>query len=230
MEAIILAGGFGKRLQNHIKKIPKPMAPINNRPFLDYIFYYLKNYGIKKVILSVYYKSEVIKQYYNSIYNVIKITYSNDEKPLGTGGAIKAALAKTKNKNVFVINGDTYFDVDLHILMSEHIINNNDITLSIKPMSDFDRYGFVMTDSKGRIVAFEEKKFQEYGKIDGGIYLINNNIFKTYKGNVKFSFTDFIKNNLKRLKVGSVSFDELFIDIGTPKDLERAQKILKNHL
>jgi len=232
LEAIILAGGFGTRLKNKIKNIPKPMALVNNKPFLDYILNYLNSNGVTKIILSVYYKSDVIKQYYNdnTFYNGIKITYSHDKAPLGTGGAIRAALTKSSNDNVFVINGDTYFDVDLHLLMDKHVKNNNDITLSLKPMSNFNRYGFVKTELDGNIIAFEEKKYQKYGKIDGGIYLINNNIFNSYKENKLFSFSDFIKNNLYNLKIGSVSFDGIFIDIGTPEDLAKAQKIFKSQI
>ena len=230
MEAIILAGGFGTRLQNAIKGIPKPMATINNNPFLDYVFYYLKNNGITNVILSVYYKSDVIRQYYNSAYNGIKITYSNDKAPLGTGGAIRAALSKSTNTNVFVINGDTYFEIDFYRLMEKHTKNNNDITLSLKPMSNFNRYGFVKTKIDGKIIAFEEKEYQKYGEIDGGVYLIKNNIFEMNEDIENFQFSDFIKNNLNSLNIGSVSFDKLFIDIGTPEDLAKASEILKYNL
>ena len=98
MEAIILAGGFGTRLKEKINYLPKPMAPINNKPFLDYLFYYLNNQGVGRAVLSVFHKSEIIKQHYNYLYNGIIISYSNDKIPLGTGGAIKAALMKSMNK------------------------------------------------------------------------------------------------------------------------------------
>ncbi len=230
MEAIILAGGFGTRLKNKIKNIPKPMVPINNKPFLDYIFYYLKKQGVTHVILSVYHKSEVIKQHYNYSYNSIKITYSNDEIPLGTGGAIRAALIKSMSENVIVINGDTYFEVVLDKLMGTHINSNNDITLSLKPMSNFCRYGFVETENDGNVIQFKEKEFREHGNINGGICIIKNTVFNQYEGDKSFLFSDFITNNLIKLKIGSVLFDELFIDIGTPEDLSKAQRILKNYL
>jgi len=230
MEAIILAGGFGTRLQSRVPNIPKPMAPINNRPFLDYLMDYLIENKVKQVILSVYYKFDLIKNHYRNSYKGMNISYSIDTEALGTGGAIKAALPQLKNDNVFIINGDTYFNVNLSLLFNNHVDNNNDITLSLKPMKDFERYGFVETDSNGQVLSLKEKKYRNYGEIDGGVYLINRNIFNSLEIRKKFSFNDFIMNNLSNLKVGSLLFDELFIDIGIPEDYDKAYKVLANQL
>ena len=146
MEAIILAGGFGKRLRGVVGNVPKPMAPVNNRPFLDYLLDYLILNKTKSVIISVYYKYDLIKNHYGSNYKEITISYSIDNTELGTGGAIKDALFMAHDDHVFIINGDTYFNVNLSRLYKEHIANNNDITLSLKPMKNFDRYGIVETD------------------------------------------------------------------------------------
>jgi D-glycero-alpha-D-manno-heptose 1-phosphate guanylyltransferase len=228
METIILAGGFGKRLQGVVGNVPKPMAPVNNRPFLDYLLDYLILNKTKSVIISVFYKYDLIKNHYGSNYKEITINYSIDDAELGTGGAIKAAFLMAHDDHVFVINGDTYFDVNLSRLFKEHVTNNNDITLSLKPMSNFDRYGFVETDSNGYVLSLKEKKYCDYGEIDGGIYLIKRNVFASFENNNRFSFNDFIMNNLKNLKVGSLLCDELFIDIGTPEDYEKAHKVLGN--
>ena len=229
MEAIILAGGFGTRLQNKLGNIPKPMAPINNRPFLDYLLGYLIKNKVKRVIFSVYYQYQIIKNHYDDCYRNIDILYSIDTEELGTGGAIKNALLMVNDNHVFLINGDTYFNVNLSRLYKEHIANNNDITLSLKPMKNFDRYGIVETDSNAKVLSLKKKQYHDYGKIDGGIYLIKKNIFSVFKSSNKFSFNDFIKNNLKNLKVGSLLFDELFIDIGIPEDYDRAHLILENY-
>ena len=228
MEVIILAGGFGTRLQSKVRDIPKPMAPINNRPFSDYVLDYLTTNKVKQVILSVYYKYELIKNYYGSNYNGMNISYSIDSEELGTGGAIKAAVQKSKNDHIFIINGDTYFNINLAHLINNHVNNNNDITLSLKSMTNFERYGFVETDSSGQVYSLKEKKYRNYGKVDGGIYLINRSIFNSYENKKKFSFNDFIMNNLNNLKVGSLLFDELFIDIGIPEDYKRSHKLLMN--
>ena len=229
-EAIVLAGGFGKRLQSRVQNIPKPMAPINNKPFLDYLFDYLIKNKVKRVILSVYYKYDLIKNYYGNNYKEITISYSIDNAELGSGGAIKAALLMACDDHVFVINGDTYFDVNLKSLFKEHYKNDNDITFSLKPMKNFNRYGFVKTDLNGEVLSLEEKKYRVEGEIDGGIYLIKKTIFSEYENNKKFSFNDFIVTNLKNLKVGSLLCDKLFIDIGTPEDYGKAHKVLGNQL
>ncbi|EAL7336265.1 NTP transferase domain-containing protein, partial [Campylobacter jejuni] len=175
MQAIILCGGLGTRLKSVIKDIPKPMAPINDKPFLEFIFEYLKKQGIKEVILAVSYKYEVIQEYFKDEFLGIKIKYSIEKEPLGTGGAIKEALKFIKNE-AYVLNGDTIFDIDLKKL----ILNNSKICLALKQMNDFDRYGTVELDSKNYIKLFKEKEFKKQGLINGGIYFLNKDIFNDF--------------------------------------------------
>ncbi|EDP4615425.1 NTP transferase domain-containing protein, partial [Campylobacter jejuni] len=162
MQAIILCGGLGTRLKSVIKNIPKPMAPINDKPFLEFIFEYLKKQGIKEVILAVSYKYEVIKEYFKDEFLGIKIKYSIEKEPLGTGGAIKEALKFIKNE-AYVLNGDTFFDIDLSKLK----LNRSKICLALKQMNDFDRYGTVNVNEQGFVISFEEKIFKNQGLING---------------------------------------------------------------
>ncbi len=182
------------------------------------------------VIFSVYYKYDLIKNHYGNTFKKITISYSIDSEALGTGGAIKEALLMAHDDNIFVINGDTFFDVDLISLFSEHVKSKNDITFSLKPMKNFDRYGIVETDINGQVLSLQEKQYRENGNIDGGIYLINKNVFNTVENQSQFSFNDFIINNSNNLKMGSVLFDKLFIDIGTPEDYKKAHKVLEYKL
>ncbi|HEG0584703.1 TPA: NTP transferase domain-containing protein, partial [Campylobacter jejuni] len=175
MQAIILCGGLGTRLKSVIKDIPKPMAPINDKPFLEFIFEYLKKQGIKEVILAVSYKYEVIKEYFKDEFLGIKIKYSIEKEPLGTGGAIKEALKIIKNE-AYVLNGDTFFGIDLSKLK----LNGGKICLALKQMNDFDRYGTVNVDGLGLVISFEEKVFKKQGLINGGIYLLDKDIFKDF--------------------------------------------------
>ncbi|ELZ6700242.1 NTP transferase domain-containing protein, partial [Campylobacter jejuni] len=190
MQAIILCGGLGTRLKSVIKDIPKPMAPINDKPFLEFIFEYLKKQGIKEVILAVSYKYEVIQEYFKDEFLGIKIKYSIEKEPLGTGGAIKEALKFIKNE-AYVLNGDTIFDIDLKKL----ILNNSKICLALKQMNDFDRYGTVELDSKNYIKLFKEKEFKKQGLINGGIYFLNKDIFNDFTLQEKFSFEEFLQEN-----------------------------------
>ncbi|EAH7997335.1 D-glycero-D-manno-heptose 1-phosphate guanosyltransferase [Campylobacter jejuni] len=213
MQVIILCGGLGTRLKSVIKDIPKPMAPINDKPFLEFIFEYLKKQGIKEVILAVSYKYEVIKEYFKDEFLGIKIKYSIEKEPLGTGGAIKEALKFIKNE-AYVLNGDTIFDIDLNKLKLE----KSKICLALKQMNDFDRYGTVNVDRRGLVLSFEEKIFKKQGLINGGIYLIAKDIFNDFKLEKKFSFEEFLQENYKKLKAKACIFDDYFIDIGVPED------------
>ncbi|HEF2457243.1 TPA: nucleotidyltransferase family protein [Campylobacter jejuni] len=213
MQAIILCGGLGTRLKSVIKDIPKPMAPINNKPFLEFIFEYLKKQGIKEIILAVSYKYEVIKEYFKDEFLGIKIKYSIEKEPLGTGRAIKEALKFIKNE-AYVLNGDTFFDIDLSKLK----LNRSKICLALKQMNDFDRYGMINIDKHGLVISFEEKVFKKQGLINGGIYLLTKDIFNDFALQEKFSFEEFLQENYKKLKARACIFDDYFIDIGVPED------------
>ena len=227
MEIIILAGGLGTRLSNHLDDNPKPMVNINGRPFLYYLFEYLIKNNVKKVILSVFYRYEKIINYFGDEYKGLKILYSIDKSQLGTGGAIKNALKLSKNENLIIINGDTYYNINLEKLMNDHRINNSDITLAVKPKKDFKRYGHVIFSQDNTVLKFVKKKFQSFGYIDGGIFCINNTLFENYRNN-SFSINDFISQHIDIFKIKVVKFDNTFIDIGTPNDLEKARNFFLN--
>ncbi|EAJ4679059.1 D-glycero-D-manno-heptose 1-phosphate guanosyltransferase [Campylobacter coli] len=222
MQAIILCGGLGTRLKSVIKDIPKPMAPINDKPFLEFIFEYLKKQGIKEVILAVSYKYEVIKEYFKDEFLGIKIKYSIEKEPLGTGGAIKEALKFIKNE-AYVLNGDTFFGIDLSKLK----LNGSKICLALKQMNDFDRYGTVNVDEQGIVTSFEEKVFKKQGLINGGVYLLKKDIFNNFSLERKFSFEEFLQENYKTLKIQTQIFDDYFIDIGIPEDYIKFIKLRK---
>lgn len=213
MQAIILCGGLGTRLKSVIKDIPKPMAPINDKPFLEFIFKYLKKQGVKEIILAVSYKYEVIKEYFKDEFLGIKIKYSIEKEPLGTGGAIKEALKFIKNES-YVLNGDTFFNIDLSKLK----LNGSKICFALKQMNDFDRYGTVNVNEQGFVISFEEKVFKKQGLINGGVYLLDKDIFKDFALQEKFSFEEFLQENYEKLKARAEIFDDYFTDIGVPED------------
>lgn len=216
MEAIILCGGLGTRLRSVIKDVPKPMAAVGDKPFLTFIFEYLKTQGIKKVILAVSYKYEFIQEYFKDEFLGLEILYSIEKEPLGTGGALKLALNLARQKELFVFNGDTIFDISLKKLK----LQNSKICIALKRMLNFDRYGCVELDENGLIKLFKEKEFVRQGLINGGIYLISNDIFKDFKLEKKFSFEKFLQENFEKLKARAETFEDYFIDIGVPSDYE----------
>ena len=227
LEAIVLAGGLGTRLRSVVSDLPKPMAPIGDKPFLEYILKYLQKNGITRVILSVGYKWETIKEYFGDKFESIELVYSLEDEPLGTGGAIKKTMNQVKNSQVYIINGDTFFGVDLKSLVLE---DNSKLILSLKHMINFDRYGCVESDDNNLVKAFTEKGYRESGNINGGIYLASKNIFDNFDLDEKFSFEEFMQVNFEELKISVQVFEKYFIDIGIPEDYQKAQSEIKNHI
>ncbi|HAA1924205.1 D-glycero-D-manno-heptose 1-phosphate guanosyltransferase [Campylobacter coli] len=215
MQAIVLAGGLGTRLRSVVQDLPKPMAPINGKPFLAFVLEYLKKQGITEIILSVSYKYELIQEYFKDEFHGMKIHYNIEKELLGTGGAIKDALKLVKNE-AYVVNGDTFFDIDLKKL----VLNSSKICIALKQMQNFDRYGTVNVDEQGIVTSFEEKVFKKQGLINGGIYLLKKDIFDKFDLEKKFSFEEFLQENYIKLKARAEIFDDYFIDIGIPEDYQ----------
>lgn len=228
-EAILLAGGLGTRLRSAIGEIPKPMAPISDsHPFLDYIFQFLIKNGIKKAYLSVGYKWEIIENHYGSEYNGVEIEYVVEDERLGTGGGINLALKKVVGNNVYVINGDTFFYINLIHLQELHFKNKSICTLALKEMNKVDRYGSVSLNKSHKIIQFQEKKFQEKCLINGGIYLINKNIINSFPNQDNFSFeNDFLESNTLDKAIYGIEFKNYFKDIGIPEDFKSFQEKMK---
>lgn len=227
MEAIVLAGGLGTRLRSMVSDLPKPMAPIAEKPFLEYILSYLQKNGVTKVILSVGYKWETIQDYFSDNFQNIELVYSIENEPLGTGGAIKKAMEEVDGPDVYIINGDTFFDVPLSSL---DLYSGSKLVLSLKQMKDFERYGCVESDEEGIVTAFTEKGYRVQGNINGGVYLAKKDIFNNFDLADKFSFEEFMENNYRALKISVKVFENYFIDIGIPDDYIKAQKELKLHI
>ncbi|WP_025847907.1 nucleotidyltransferase family protein [Paenibacillus ehimensis] len=226
MEAIVLAGGFGTRLKNIVSDVPKPMAPIGETPFLSFILEYLFRNGVQKVILSTGYKHDVIESYFGIKYKRMDLIYSVENQPLGTGGAIKLALNKTETQDVFVLNGDTFFQVDLNSLYQFHQNKRAKITLSLKALRNFDRYGTVTVKSD-KVASFHEKKSTLSGIINGGVYLVNKECFNNLDFPQKFSFeTDFLEPYVNKIDFYGYMSDGYFIDIGVPEDYYKAKSEL----
>jgi len=234
MEAIVLAGGLGTRLRSVITDVPKPMAPVANRPFLDYILYYLKNQGITRVVLAVGYKWEVIRDYYKDSAAAfgLELDYSVEVEPLGTGGAIFKAAGHIIGDNFFIINGDTSFEVSLNELKTFALGRDADMALALKQIFNSNRYGSVEHTADGRVISFKEKDpdaLPAASEINGGIYFMQKELIKRFTFPEKFSFeTDFMQSNFSNLKAYAKTFDATFIDIGIPEDYYRAQKIFEN--
>jgi D-glycero-alpha-D-manno-heptose 1-phosphate guanylyltransferase len=223
-EAIILAGGFGTRLQKVVNDVPKPMALVNGRPFLEYLIDYLIQFKIKRIILSTGYKHETISFHFGKTFKNIKIDYSHESKPLGTGGAILQAINQAKSENVLILNGDSIFRFDIDGFAQFHKQHNN-FSVALRKISDTSRYGKVELTENSRISQFCEKsKDKGPGYINSGVYIFNSEIFKKLGLPTVFSIEkDFFQSYCSLLEIYGYVSDGYFIDIGIPKDYEKAQ-------
>jgi D-glycero-alpha-D-manno-heptose 1-phosphate guanylyltransferase len=222
MEAIILAGGMGTRLRKTIGDIPKPMAPVNGRPFLYYVLNWLKDHPVEKILISTGYRSGSIIDYFGESFTGIPLEYIVEKSPLGTGGALMLALQQCSGSDVLVVNGDTYFPVPLESFFLFHTSMGNRFTVALKHMTCFSRYGSVECSGE-TIICFNEKKFCADGLINGGIYMVNREFFRSLKLPEVFSLeSDVLEKQAGASILKCRIFDEPFIDIGTPEDYSRA--------
>ena len=228
MEAIILAGGLGTRLQSVVKNVPKPMAEIQGRPFLSYMLDYLESQGISRIILSVGYMNDVIRSYFGSSYRSMTIDYAIESKPLGTGGAIREALSMLEGDRAVVLNGDSLFMLDLRAFINFHCGLDSLLTLSGKPMHDYERYGSVLLEDS-RVIGFEAKAFRSFGYINGGIYVMEKRMRHLFQ--IKedaFSLeVDFLQKNTHTIILHAFKSNAYFIDIGIPEDYRKAHTELE---
>jgi len=227
MDAIILAGGFGTRLRSVVSDVPKPMALVANKPFLSYLLEYLSKHQISSVVLCTGYKHEVIESYFSSSYKNMDIKYSVEDEPLGTGGAIKKAFELIESDSALILNGDTLFNIELSEFIVHHQLQQSDVSVALKYLTDYDRYGSIVLN-ENKIIGFEEKKHKDNGLINGGVYIVKKTVLNEGNLPIAFSFEkEILEKKLNKLNVIGYKSTSYFIDIGIPEDYEKAQKEVK---
>ena len=223
-EAIVLAGGLGTRLREAVPELPKCLAPINDKPFLSYLVNYFISQGIEKFIFSLGYKHEMIEEMLTKEFPSLQYEIVIEDEPLGTGGAIAFAMNKTIEEDVIILNGDTFYSIDLNRFSEQHLALGGECTLALKPMKDFDRYGVVEIDRNGMVTTFKEKQHYAEGLINGGVYAVHVPSFLQYTFPSKFSFEkDYLEKQFESGNIKGHVEEGYFIDIGIPEDFNRAQ-------
>ena len=227
MEAIILAGGLGTRLASRLKGLPKTMAPVAGRPFLQILLTQLRRAGCARVLLSVGHLHSVIQDHFGAAFEAMAIDYVVESAPLGTGGAIRLALAQAREDSVLVLNGDTFLDADYAAMMRFHAAEGAPVTLAVVHRGDLSRYGSVTIEGR-RVVGFEEKgrtgAGPKQGWISAGTYVLTRNLAWPPALPEKFSIEfDFFVPQVARLRPAAFTVEGYFLDIGIPEDYDRAQ-------
>jgi len=230
-EAIILAGGEGTRLKNTVQGLPKTLAPVSGKPFIEYILKELKLSGIQRFVFAIGKNHGQIADYLNDQHASLDHQLVIEDDPMGTGGAIMNALQHCRENTVAIVNGDTLFKVKLDKMASFHHMCGAECTLALKHMKSVSRYGEVKLNKDYSIASFHEKAEMSEGLINGGFYLLNKRLFLENEFSGKFSFeADYLEKKIGQRRIFGVVQDGYFIDIGVPEDYFRAQDEIKKKL
>lgn len=227
--AIILAGGMGVRLRSAVPGLPKPMAPVSGRPFLEHQMDYWIDQGVSQFVVSVGYMKEAITDYFGSSYRTTPLTYAIEEEPLGTGGGLLLAAQGLRDP-FLVLNGDTFFEVDLTELLKFHVERSSEWTFSLFRANEADRYMGMEVKADGEIGSLKSGAGEPGRLANGGVYLVNPSVLAKTKfvPGSKFSLEDDLLPAFVTQggKLYGLEFAGSFIDIGVPDDYYRATDVL----
>ena len=222
--AIVLAGGVGSRLRSVVSDRPKVLAAVRGRPFLAYLLDVLEEAGIRKVVLCTGYMAAQVEETFGPAFGKMRIVYSRESTPLGTGGAVRAAAARIAAESVLVMNGDSFCEVDLPAMAAAHRAREAEATILLTEIRDARRFGRVQIGDDGRVLAFEEKSARGGpGWINAGVYLLHRPLLETIPQDRAVSlerevFPAWIGRGLYGHPVPG-----RFLDIGTPESFAAAE-------
>ncbi|MCI0455432.1 MAG: nucleotidyltransferase family protein [Gemmataceae bacterium] len=225
--ALILVGGLGTRLRSVLPDRPKALAPVAGRPFLSYLFDQLQAAGLRRAVLCTGYQAHQVEATFGPRYGALVLTYSREEAPLGTGGALRLALPKLDAEEALVLNGDSYVDYPLAEFHAWHREHGFAGSLLLTWTEDTARFGTVEVDAAGRIRAFREKQgLARPGWINAGIYLLARRLLEALPAGRPVSlereaFPAWLAGGL-----GGPVRRAAFLDVGTPESLAQAEAFL----
>lgn len=226
MQAILLAGGLGTRLRSVVSDRPKPMALIEGRPFMEYVTRALVRDGITDIIFAVGYKGSMVEEHFGDGKRFgFHAAYAYEETLLGTAGAIRNAGRYIMEDRFFVLNADTFYQIDYTRLERIHDALNLDMALVLRQVPDVSRYGQAVLGDDGILTAFNEKTSEaRKGTINGGIYLMKRELLEIIpEGKVSLE-NDMIPRWLhENRRLGGFVNDGYFIDIGIPEAYSQFQ-------
>jgi len=228
MEAIVLAGGRGTRLSGMVPDRPKPMAPVAGRPFLEILLGWLDRQGVRHAVISLGYRAEDISSHFGERFRRLQLSYEVERTPLGTGGAVRAALQHCGGDHALVLNGDTYVDVELSDLEACWTARRRPIVVGCE-VDDTGRFGRLEIDGDS-VVRFLEKTGGGPGVVNAGCYVLPTDCLAGYDPGRPFSLeAEFLVPAAARGELSAFVTGGLFIDIGVPEDYQRAQALLAEY-
>lgn len=225
LTAVILAGGLGTRLRTAVPDRPKPIAEVHGRPFLAYLLDKLAAAGIESVVLSTGHLGKQVRVVFGDFYGNLRLRYSQESSPLGTGGALRLAIPLLDSDFVLVMNGDSYFDADLQPFWRWHWAKSAQASLMLAQVSDAKRFGRVQVDADGQVLRFDEKNGAAGSAwINAGIYLLDRRLLSTIPARGAVS----LEREMFPAWIGHGFYgyqaQGRFLDIGTPESFAFADE------
>jgi NDP-sugar pyrophosphorylase family protein len=224
-QALILAGGAGTRLRPLVSDLPKPLAPVAGRPFIDYLLLQLRANGINRAVVCAGYRADALMAHLGdgSAWG-IELEFSVEDQPLGTGGALRLAAQHLAGDRCLVMNGDSLFDIPLPEFDAEHVRSGATFSIALATEGEASRYGSVAIDSGGWVTDFEEKSNREEPTlINAGLYMIERKELEQIPAARPVSLEREIMPALIGSGLRGQAFEGYFVDIGVPDDYLRAQ-------
>lgn len=222
-DVLILAGGRGTRLQAVPGDVPKPLRPVRGRPFLSYLLDQVRKAGARRAVLALGYKPEAFRDFVREeSSDLFEVEISVESEPLGTGGAMRAALPRLSTESVLAMNGDSYVDADLGRLAAAHRTRKARFTILLAKVDDASRYGGVEIDADGAVLRFVEKGRSGPGLVNAGLYLLRRGAIEEIPAGRVVS----LEREVLPAQIGrgfyAESGDFPFLDIGTPESYRAA--------
>ncbi len=223
--ALILAGGLGSRLRAAVPHTPKVLAPIHGRPFLSRLLDQLADASLRRVVLLTGHQADAVEKTIGVRCGPLRIEYSREQSPLGTGGAIRQALERIQEQTILLLNGDSYCHVDLAAFHAGHRRSRADLSIVTVRVNDASRFGQVRCVGDGTVVGFEEKsQVAQPGWINAGIYLIQRHLLAALPTGESSSLErDWLPRWTRTNKVMGFASPGPFLDIGTPESYVAAE-------
>lgn len=229
-EAYILAGGLGLRLRSVVGDLPKSLAPVGGHPFLHYLLCQLRRNEIRDVTLCIGYGGRAVRAFAGSGAPWdLRLRYSEETVPLGTGGAIRLAIEDASAPEILILNGDSFFDVPIASLIDAHRRSSGAVTIAARSTTEAGRYGSIVSRPDGTVTAFDEKVHDGPAVINGGLYVMDPAVLAERPADTPFSlerdlFPALLSDGSDDSVAGGLQaaiFDGFFVDIGVPDDHAR---------
>ena len=223
-DVFVLAGGLGTRIRGVLGPVPKVLAPIHGRPYLDLLLEWLKQYGVRRVVFGLGHGAQAVIDHLGRTENLgLEVDASVESAPLGTAGALRLARPKLKTDHVLVMNGDGIVECDLDELMAFHVRMGCPATMVVATVDDAKRYGRVQVEDD-RVAGFSEKDAQLRGPalVNAGIYLFSRALLDRIGAGDAVSLENDVFARMEPGTIAAFVSGGRFLDIGTPESLQEA--------